>query len=689
MAARSRTEAPVAPSALPVSSSSSRRLDVQGLRAIAVLMVIAFHAKLPLPGGFVGVDVFFVISGFVITSMLLREHARSGRIDLKRFYIRRFKRLTPALAVMVVITLVASTLLSSPLGPQQNTALTGLGAIALIANLVIAQTSGGYFDAPAATNALLHTWSLSVEEQFYLVFPVLLIVSLRFARRRPWAPAGVVAVVGLVSFVAAVAGSRGVSVSNSMLLAALNLILGFYSPVTRAWEFAAGCLLALGGRAVWGRPSRALSGLLGVIGVIGLGTSAFAIDDRTPFPGLWTLLPVLGTSLVILAGSSRNLVTRLLGSRTLVWVGDLSYSWYLWHWPFIVFAAEIWPTRPGVLVAAGVVAIAPAYASYRWVEEPLRRMPTEGLRPVRWVAALTVPVVAVSLGLLVATHLGFGSPTIRNLQDAALIQHAGERAGCDRIEPLSTRTALKCTWNSPAPGANVYLVGDSHADHYSEAVIGAAEMLNRPVVISTLSNCPFLTGFFARLEADWSVNSRCRAHTRDSLAYLTSQPSGTVIISNTDQMWISVKTALGVDENTARQARSEQREVLEVLLTETVRTLQSAQHDVVLVQDIPMRPGKYAFQPATCSVRDLLRGPHTCGADMPLAVVEPQQQPVRDVLAAVARATGARIIDPVPHMCPDGTCQIVSDGLVRMRDPGHISNAQSEALSETFTRAIG
>lgn len=218
MAARSRTEAPVAPSALPVSSSSSRRLDVQGLRAIAVLMVIAFHAKLPLPGGFVGVDVFFVISGFVITSMLLREHARSGRIDLKRFYIRRFKRLTPALAVMVVITLVASTLLSSPLGPQQNTALTGLGAIALIANLVIAQTSGGYFDAPAATNALLHTWSLSVEEQFYLVFPVLLIVSLRFARRRPWAPAGVVAVVGLVSFVAAVAGSRGVSVSNSMLL---------------------------------------------------------------------------------------------------------------------------------------------------------------------------------------------------------------------------------------------------------------------------------------------------------------------------------------------------------------------------------------------------------------------------------------------------------------------------------------
>ena len=143
--------APVAPSALPVSSSSSRRLDVQGLRAIAVLMVIAFHAKLPLPGGFVGVDVFFVISGFVITSMLLREHARSGRIDLKRFYIRRFKRLTPALAVMVVITLVASTLLSSPLGPQQNTALTGLGAIALIANLVIAQTSGGYFDPTRAT----------------------------------------------------------------------------------------------------------------------------------------------------------------------------------------------------------------------------------------------------------------------------------------------------------------------------------------------------------------------------------------------------------------------------------------------------------------------------------------------------------------------------------------------------------
>jgi peptidoglycan/LPS O-acetylase OafA/YrhL len=159
-------------------STGHIRADVQGLRALAVLLVVAFHAGLPLPAGFVGVDVFFVISGFVITGLILRQ-LDAGRFSLVEFYVRRIKRLLPALILMLVVVLVLSFLLESPLGPQQTTAKTGVGAMLLVANMVILRTSGDYFDAAAISNPLLHVWSLSVEEQFYLGFSVLLLPEFR------------------------------------------------------------------------------------------------------------------------------------------------------------------------------------------------------------------------------------------------------------------------------------------------------------------------------------------------------------------------------------------------------------------------------------------------------------------------------------------------------------------------------
>ena len=165
------------------SAKRSWRGDIQGLRAIAVLMVVVFHAGLPFPGGFVGVDVFFVISGFVITGMLKKERASKGRISFRNFYVRRFKRLTPALALMVTVTVVVSLVLLSPLGPLQDSLFTALGAMLISANFVILKTTGAYFDSAAELNPLLNTWSLSIEEQFYLFFPAVLAASWVVSRR--------------------------------------------------------------------------------------------------------------------------------------------------------------------------------------------------------------------------------------------------------------------------------------------------------------------------------------------------------------------------------------------------------------------------------------------------------------------------------------------------------------------------
>ena len=206
--------------------------------------MVAFHAGLPVPGGFVGVDVFFVISGFVITAMLMREQSSRHRIQLGRFYARRFLRLLPALALIVTVVAGASFLLQNPFGAQQTTASTGLGAVLLSANLVISHASGDYFADIATTNPLLNTWSLSVEEQFYLVFPALLVVGWLLARRSRIRPVMIVAALALASFIIDVATTFSSS-ADSLSWFGGPQSFAYYSPATRAWEFAVGALLAL------------------------------------------------------------------------------------------------------------------------------------------------------------------------------------------------------------------------------------------------------------------------------------------------------------------------------------------------------------------------------------------------------------------------------------------------------------
>ena len=464
-----------------------RRHDIQGLRAIAVIMVVAFHAGLPVPGGFVGVDVFFVISGFVITAMLHREFSTTGRIRFGRFYLRRFTRLTPALALTVAFTVVVSAIVLSPFIDQPTAALTGVGAMLLSANVAIASATGGYFDAPAEVNPLLNMWSLSVEEQFYLIFPAILVIGWLIARRglvlraMPYALVGGVAV---ISFVFAVRGS-----GEPALPGLDGFLFGFYSPLTRAWEFAVGALLALALSHSIRFPPRWFLSVFAVSGAGLLIASLWLITDATPFPGPLTLLPVTGTLILIYVGaaSTKNVVSSALGTEPMVKVGDWSYSIYLWHWPVIVFAVYLWPFTPQIALIAAVISLAPALASYYFIEQRIRVF-TPGSRTSLWrlVGAVMIPplLLAGGLGALAkfywqpqfvageveAVHVGdtdwpdfyaYLSNTYYPCADDAI------RESADSYEGF-----VRCSQSQPGSDVDIAIVGDSHAEQY---FVGLAE----------------------------------------------------------------------------------------------------------------------------------------------------------------------------------------------------------------------
>jgi peptidoglycan/LPS O-acetylase OafA/YrhL len=312
--------------------------DIDGLRAVAVIGVVAYHAGISaVPGGFTGVDVFFVISGFLITRLLLGDLESSGQISLTNFYVRRIRRLLPSLATVLSVTLVLGFFALPLLGERQGLAKSALSSLVFVANHHFLTTTGGYFDRPAELQPLLHLWSLSVEEQFYVVWPLMLI--------------GIAAFLGGLSRQRAVRIAIGVltvaSFAANVWMVRTNPQIAFYTAPTRAWELGLGALIATlplnrvtdqGGSA-----DSSLKFLLAALAIGGLTMVAMSygyVTSGGTFPGYAALLPTIGTSLLIFAHTQYpGLPTaRLLAFAPLVFIGKLSYAWYLWHWPLFAFA---------------------------------------------------------------------------------------------------------------------------------------------------------------------------------------------------------------------------------------------------------------------------------------------------------------------------------------------------------------
>jgi peptidoglycan/LPS O-acetylase OafA/YrhL len=380
------------------------RPDIEGLRAVAVILVILAHAGVPwLEGGFIGVDVFFVISGFLITRLLLGEHDARERISLVGFYARRARRILPAATLVIVVTVVASyEFLGFIRGSEVAT--DAKWAALFAANLHFADAGADYLTAGGSPSPLRHYWSLGVEEQFYLVWPALIIAAAAIAPRKALRTKllPLLVTISVASYAWSIVQTSG------------NGTVAFFSPLTRLCELSVGALLALAATRTWFTGRRAVAAAW--TGLAGIAASAVVLSTDTAFPGAVVIVPVLATALVLMAGH----VPRVLGAQPMQRIGALSYSLYLWHWPLFTIATQ----RAGhsLGVASDIALIAAtfmlAFLTYRGLEGPIRHSPFLRARP-RQSLVFGGALVAAAIGLAaleVSMHPQPSNPTIEVVQ---------------------------------------------------------------------------------------------------------------------------------------------------------------------------------------------------------------------------------------------------------------------------------
>jgi peptidoglycan/LPS O-acetylase OafA/YrhL len=372
----------------------SFRPDVQGLRAIAVLLVLVFHFETPVQGGYLGVDMFFVISGFVIASSTLREIDRTHVFSWRSFLRRRVRRLLPGVAVVSILVAAISVLLLSPFGPQQTTSQMVVGAATYTSNFML--MSRNYFALDPKSNPLMHFWSLAVEEQFYLLWPIV-IGALLYLRRRlgKVISTGVVWLMVLATIYATCRlfvwfSVEGPTINDYSWFRPLierdisPQRFAFYSPLTRAWEFVAGVAVALVLRSSW---IRKLSRLSVGVWLIGVALVVVGVRWATVMPGLEqgtdtatnssaTILAVVGTAVMLLTSEFATVAQKTLSIKPLTTLGDWSYSVYLWHWPIWVLLITTFNRSWQVTIVALALSLLLGWAQFRWIEKPIR----DGLR---------------------------------------------------------------------------------------------------------------------------------------------------------------------------------------------------------------------------------------------------------------------------------------------------------------------
>jgi peptidoglycan/LPS O-acetylase OafA/YrhL len=637
-----------------VRRALSYRPDIDGIRALAVLAVVLFHYRVPgFSGGFVGVDVFFVISGYLITS-LIRKEMGEGRFSLRQFYERRIRRIFPALFAMLAIATVAAAVLFFPVS-FLNYGKSLLATAFFSANFEFWREAG-YFDVSADQKPLLHLWSIAVEEQFYLVFPALLLWIGARSKARLSLAVGVIFAASLIFSVWSAHHAR---------------TAGYYLLPSRMWELMLGALLAVG---AVNFPTRIrLHHFAATAGLALIGYSVFRYSHSTPFPGAAALIPCAGTALIIAAGEGA-VVNRALSLRPVVFVGLISYSLYLWHWPIYVFGRAALFRAPAPLETALLIGLSFVLAvlSWQFVERPFRNRTFRWPRPALFRGAgIAIATTAACAALLV---FGQGwpqrfSPEIRTIL-AEASDHEPRIRQCFGLTADDVRKGRLCSIGAKVEQASFLLWGDSHADALIPAVQSVATRQGRGGLFAGTDSCPPLLGV---KRAD---SAKCGAFNDAVAKIATSKSIRDVIL---EARW--AKNAEGssfgqepsgrvrlYDDISPGRTEKETRDVFYRGLDRTVAALTRAGKKVILVASVP----EVGFPVPAYLARAKMADPDAT-LTTSAAVYRERQKFVLWTFAQMRRRYGAEVVYPDRVLCSGGACKVALDGRPLYRDAHHLS----------------
>ncbi|MDN5744081.1 MAG: acyltransferase, partial [Nocardioidaceae bacterium] len=685
------------------------RPDIQGLRAIAVSLVLLSHAGFSwVAGGYVGVDVFFVVSGFLITSLLVQEIFDTGMISLSGFFARRARRILPAATAVTAATAIAAWLWF-PITRFEAVMHDALTVIAYVVNYRFVFTETQYLGADALPSPFQQYWSLAVEEQFYLVWPLALLCLLLLVRRRPERAlkVGVVFVVG--AFV--------VSLIASILLTASSQPAAYYATHTRVWELAGGAFLALT-LPTWRKVPGAVAALCAVVGVAAVIGSGILYDDATAFPGYTALAPVLGTMLLIIAGTAGtrgaggaatgtrpNPVTRLLSTSPFLFVGKISYSLYLVHWPIIVLGPLMLGVQPSLRlnVVLLVASFAAAQLSFAYVESPIRNARRLKIRNGYGLASglvCSVLSIAIVLTLLVGVSKVPDEDGPVNLASVAAVS---DQPALDRLlrtglsvrkVPDDLRPALAfvdddspktyqddchlgftetthadtCVFGDPEGTKTAVLFGDSHAAQWFPALDAIAAQQGWRLISRTKSAC---TPVDVRVESTQHAGeyTECWEWKQGVFDELDRLKPDLVVLSSVEEAPILGTGTSGGVRDWARGWQA------------TLGRVSAAADKVVTLTDTPRATGERA--PDCLAVNTDSAG--ACLRKAPYAVAG---QARRSAAIEAQREAGATVVDTEPWFCVGGQCPLIVDDLLVYRDQHHISTPYAQFLSTLLRQSL-
>ncbi|MEJ7832665.1 MAG: acyltransferase family protein [Nocardioides sp.] len=693
-------------------SSSGFRGDVQGLRAIAVVAVIVGHAAFgPFDGGFVGVDVFFVVSGFLITQLLLREATGTGQVSMTAFYARRARRILPAASLVLVVTVVASVTLLNLLDAIE-VAKDSVWAALFAANVRFALEGSDYFALDQAPSPIQHYWSLAVEEQFYLVWPLLIAACFWLAsrhRRRDGHPGpSPLPLAGLLVTITTVGAA---SFAWSVVQTAAEPEAAYFSSLTRAWELAAGALVALALYAVPRRWPRLLREVLAWSGLVAVLGACVLFDDATAFPGYAAALPVGGTALLLWtgAGGLPTTVARGLAVTPLRVVGDWSYSLYLWHWPMLVLP-ELTLQRPLTLAEAAfqvVVTFALAYLTFHYVETPFRAHRVT-LRPRRALALYPLSlalVLPIALGgwawadnrvsetghdpAVTAAAFGVvGDPTEALVEASVLAGEQGWPIPSDLspdLVDLEAETAdvgdcdyeqdvrVLCPRGDPEGDKTLVVTGDSRARAWIPAFEEIAQRAGYTAYYLVKPQCTAALVAPARVadSQPWPECPEFHTWVQEQIAEL--EPD-LVVASSTPPLEGTYDAAGTLDRSHAGIATA-----LSTGFADMFTAYGPLTDRLVLLADIPRLP----VDPGVCLATEEAR--------LGDCVFEPDETNtmLRAVTLRAALDAGVEAIDPSAWFCAGDLCPVVVGSTIAYRDRGHVSTTRATQLAQPLGEALG